>query len=141
MKKHIKKLFFLLIGVLLLPKGDSIWVISKSASGTASYDYGKIEGPVAYISSNPSTKYTSIEKALEVAGSNETADTIYVIPGTNPIIKRNATIHSKDTLIIPYGTDTNPEEYNVHDGKQSSAFADGTASNLKNTVTIQKKLY
>ena len=45
--------------------------------------------PVAYISSDTSVKYTTVEKALDVAKSGET---VYVIPGTNPTIKNNAVI-------------------------------------------------
>ena len=132
MKKKFKYLFMLYIVFLILPFGYGIWVISKSASGTASYDYGKIEGPVAYISSNPSTKYTSIEKALEVAVKNETADTIYVIPGTNPTITSDCEIASGDTLCLPYEGTT--YEDTTRSG-QNNSFADVNA----NSVTLNRK--
>ncbi len=132
---------------LILPFGYGIWVISKSASGTASYDYGKIEGPVAYISSNPSTKYTSIEKALEVA-AEDTAnnDTIYVIPGTNPVITRDCEIASGDTLCLPYEDNGNDVHtfLNRNDATSNATFGDLNSDNVnknrKNQVTIRGNL-
>ena len=49
--------------------------------------------PVAYVSSDTSVKYTTVEKALDVAKSGET---VYVIPGTNPTIK-NSRIFCRST--------------------------------------------
>lgn len=82
---------------LILPFGYGIWVISKSASDVGNYSYGKTKSvPVAYIksdetTSDETTKYTSIEKALEVAEvkqkETEKPQTVYVIPGANPTIK------------------------------------------------------
>lgn len=57
------------------------------------------ESKVCYIGS---TYYTKVEKALEVAKSNSGADTIYVIPGVNPIITQDCEIGSGDTLVLPY---------------------------------------
>lgn len=61
--------------------------------------------PVCYISGSNPQYFTTIEKALEVAGSNEASDTIYVIPNNilnNVTITRDCTIDNLDTLILPY---------------------------------------
>lgn len=55
--------------------------------------------PVCYVD-RTNTYYTTVEKALEDSYQNGFNDTIYVIPGTNPVIKRNCTIDYGDKLFI-----------------------------------------
>ena len=92
------------------------------------------------------TKYTTIEKALEVA-KNDTAsnDTIYVIPGTNPVITRSCEIASGDTLCLPYEGETFKADINglkendsSFNNYHSNQFADSQESTyLKSNVTIE----
>mgnify|MGYP002520979364 CR=1 FL=1 len=101
--------------------------------------------PVCYIDSNKDIKYTSIEKALEVAKNNQNSDTIYVIPGTNPIITRNCEIAKGDTLCLPYEGETYKVDINGLGEKDSSfinyhsdKFADSQEDKyLKSNVTIE----
>lgn len=96
------------------------------------------KGAVCYIGS---TKYTSIEKALQVAGDNSTSDTIYVIPGTNPTITSDCVLADGDTLCIPYNDsfDNNTHEYFDESRKNDSAgvgYGDNNPDYNKNKVTI-----
>ena len=128
MKKTFKNIALLFISFFLLSNGQSIWVISKSASGTAAYDYGKKNGPVAYIAGEPNKKYTSIEKALKVAGDDLNANTIYVIPGTNPTITSDCEIANGDTLCLPYEGTT--WDYGAPDTNLSDKFIDSNNTNV-----------
>lgn len=93
-------LLVLSASAMLAPLGYSTWIngelVSKDEDITTNPST-----PVCYIESAPSIKYTTIEKALEVVGKNTTADTIVVIPGSNPTITRNCTVDTNDRLIIP----------------------------------------
>lgn len=95
---------------------------------------------VCYIGS---IKYTSIEKALFIASSNTTADTIYVIPGTNPVISRSCEIESRDTLCLPYEDNGNDVHtfLNRNDATSNATFGDLNSDNVnknrKNQVTIR----
>lgn len=86
--------------------------------------------PVAYISSDTSVKYTTVEKALDVAKSGET---VYVIPGTNPTIKNNAIIKTGVTLCLPFDGDENTAHTDWTNRKQESGtkFADQTEEDVK----------
>lgn len=86
--------------------------------------------PVAYISSDASVKYTTVEKALDVAKSGET---VYVIPGTNPTIKNNAIIKTGVTLCLPFDGDENTAHTDWTNRKQESGikFADQTEEDVK----------
>lgn len=87
--------------------------------------------PVCYNDATK-TKFTTIEKALEVAKANQNADTIYVLPGTNPIITRNCEIASGDTLCFPFADDA----VSIHDYGEfrendlGTTFADSNESNV-----------
>lgn len=95
---------------------------------------------------NPGTKekFTSIEKALEVAKKNPGADTIYVIPGTNPTITRDCEIDADDTLCLPYEADVSnwTATWEDREGKtdRKNRFADDcesmVAQNRKSVVKI-----
>lgn len=93
------------------------------------------------------TKYTTIEKALEVA-KDDTAnnDTIYVIPGTNPVITRDCVIASGDTLCLPYEDNGNDVHtfLNRNDKTSNATFGDSNSENVKinrkNQVTIKENV-
>lgn len=97
---------------------------------------------------NPGTKekFTSIEKALEVAKKNSGADTIYVIPGTNPTITRDCEIAFGDTLCLPYEADVSnlTATWENREGQTAlkNRFADDcesmVAQNRKSTVKINR---
>ncbi len=102
--------------------------------------------PVCYIDSNKDIKYTSIEKALEVAKNNQNSDTIYVIPGTNPIITRNCEIAKGDTLCLPYEDNGNDVHtfLNRNDTTINATFGDSNSDNVnknrKNQVTLRESV-
>lgn len=86
--------------------------------------------PVAYISSDNKTKYTTIEKALSIAKSGET---VFAIPGANPTVKnKTLTIAEGVTLCLPYENET----YLLEKGNNGSGFADNDTSKRKNLVTF-----
>lgn len=98
---------------------------------------------VCYIDGTNPTYFTSIEKALEVAGNNSIADTIYVIPNNlskNVTINRNCKIEKHDTLILPYEEKT----WDFRNGPSilKNRFADDCEAmvslNRKTLVTIKK---
>lgn len=98
---------------------------------------------VCYIDGSNPTYFTTIERALEVAGDNTTAETIYVIPDNvdkNVTITRNCTISTNDTLILPY----QDKLWSDREGKIKlrNRFADDCEAmvkqNRKTLVKIQK---
>lgn len=97
----------------------------------------------AYINDNPTTFYTSIEKALSKAKSG---DTVYVIPGTNPTIRYDCEIKSGVTLCLPYEDDLATTHTATTNRKNNSigTFADSNATNVnnkrKNLVTINENV-
>ncbi len=105
--------------------------------------------PVCYIQGKKDVKYTSIEKALSVAGDKDhinTSETIVVIPGTNPIISSSCTLYDKDTLLIPYEDETYMRDIsNITENNVSTVssinFSDNDSTsvdnNKKNEVTIK----
>lgn len=107
----------------------------------------KPTSPVCYIkdSNNKCVYYMTIEKALEIAGNKEhinSSETIYVIPGTNPIITKNCSIPSGDTLCLPYednGNDVHTFLYR-NDTTSGATFADSNSTNVnknrKNQITL-----
>lgn len=101
-------------------------VISSAESGNR----GLIEGEqaVCYIGN---IYYTSIEKALSVAGDDKIETHIYVIPGANPTIKKACQVPEGDFLHLPY--DDNKDQ-NIHNCLSEnylnkSTFADAIGSN------------
>lgn len=84
---------------------------------------------VAYILESPDVKYTSIEKALEVANSNiangSTSQNVIVITNTNPTINKDCSINNGVTLILPHSwTNETTYEYDNREGVNAT-FADG----------------
>lgn len=72
--------------------------------------------------------FTSIEGALAAAGKNPNANTVFVVPGTNPTIHNSCAIASGDTLCIPYEGET-------YDGRQKESQKSGT---WKTRATFEK---
>ena len=97
---------------------------------------GNSKDKVAYFKDSKGTirSFATIESALLAAASGDetnTANTIYVIPGTNPTINSDCTIASKDTLCLPYENETyNGRQRNSKDGKTSN-------NSWKNPVVIK----
>ncbi len=101
---------------------------------------------VCYIDGSDPTQrtyFTTIERALEVAGANTTAETIYVIPDNvdkNVTITRNCTVSANDTLVLPYQDKL--WDFRKGDTKLRNRFADDCEAmveqNRKTVVKIQK---
>lgn len=72
--------------------------------------------------------FTSIEGALAAAGKDTSANTVFVVPGTNPTIHQDCAIASGDTLCIPYEGET-------YDGRQKESQKSGT---WKTRATFEK---
>ena len=148
MKKSFIRLFFISLFVFVFASlniGSSDFVVN----GEVKVDNITIndgDRAVCYIDGNDPTKhtyFTTIEKALEVAGDNTTAETIYVIPDNvdkNVTITRNCTVSANDTLILPYQDKL--WDFRKGDTKLRNRFADDCEAmveqNRKTVVKIQK---
>lgn len=135
------KLITLLTTLLLIIASIFNFGLSSFISG-ASLDVSIKDAPrvVCYTGDN---KFTTIEKALEFATNKENinvANTIYVIPGTNPTITKDCTIDEKDTLCLPYEGKT----WDFREGPSTlnNRFADDceamVTANRKSLVTIKR---
>lgn len=137
----MRKRFFLIgaisaLSLAFVGVGESNWVYANTnGSSTTSIEASLSEStPVAYIGS---TYYSDLAAAINAGNSNSSSVTIYVIPGTNPMITKNCTIGSGDKLFIYYLDGTS-----IHTNSSSSTqekgteYAEDTASYLQNTVTI-----
>lgn len=93
MKKRIKQTALLVLSCasLVATAGYSSWIV-QSHKEYALNNRDTTSKPVAYIVGNDKVKYTSIEKALDVAKSG---DIVLVIPPSNN------NYHSKDNNIVP----------------------------------------
>ena len=84
---------------------------------------------VYYVNSSTTYYYSLVEKALSAAGSNTSADTIYVIPNNvsyNVTVAENCTLDNLDTLILPYSD----EKWDYRTGPVDPV--DDSATKLKN---------
>jgi|GEM_PF-3078255 len=72
--------------------------------------------------------FTSIEGALAAAEKDTNANTVFVVPGTNPTIHNSCAIASGDTLCIPYEGET-------YNGRQKESQKSGT---WKTRATFEK---
>ncbi len=122
--------------------GKSNWIIPGEAK-TDNVTINDGDKAVCY-NGRTKTKYTTIEKALEVAKNDiVNNDTIYIIPGTNPVITKNCEIAIGDTLCLPYEDDENDVHtfVNRNDVTSGATFGDSTSENVnknrKNLVTIR----
>ena len=121
--------------------GYALWFLKESKSNeftTIEFD-NKNDKPVAYIEGQENTKYTSIKKALDVAEHDSNNNTIYVIPGTNPIIEGKCLVASGDTLVFPYdGTTWQDSERNtVTNDNFADSSLDHVNQNRKNLITLK----
>ncbi len=128
-----------LMFLTLIPMAFSDWVYSSNNVNGKQIDVASVSSaPCCYIGSGENRKYyLHIEDALDISYRNSEADTIFVIPGTNPTIQRNCTLSANDTLVISYDVD-NPEtrSSDVASLTDYSTFSDNVPSKLKNTVTL-----
>lgn len=148
MKKSFIRLFFIslflfVFASLNIGSGDFVVHEEVKVDNITINDGDKA---VCYIDGSDPTKhtyFTTIERALEVAGDNTTAETIYVIPDNvdkNVTITRNCTISTNDTLILPY----QDKLWSDREGKTKlrNRFADDCEAmvkqNRKTVVKIQK---
>lgn len=132
MRNWKSTLFSILISLTLscLGLGTSLWNVDSNVNPNTQKSFplaSNSNNKVAYFkdSKGATRSFTTIEGALNAAGKGtetDIANTIYVIPGTNPTINTECTIASKDTLCIPY----EGENYN---GRQRNAEKGGTSNN------------
>ena len=92
-------IFVLSTSLLLSTIGYCDWLILSSNTYVGQNVSSTIK-PVAYITNSSGVVqnyYTTLDKALFVAASNDDAETIYVIPGTNPKLTNDRTIKKGST--------------------------------------------
>lgn len=132
MKKYNIKYFFIVFILFiysLFNIGGSSFVINKEIDiKNISISNGD-KAVCYYEKDNKTYKYTTIEKALEVCKNDTSNNTIYVIPGTNPIITRDCEITSGDTLCLPYEGKTYEDTTR---SKLSDSFIDTNATGVNN---------
>lgn len=145
MKKSFIRLFFISLFLFVFASlniGSGDFVVN----GEVKVDNITIndgDRAVCYIDGSDPTYFTTIERALEVAGDSTAAETIYVIPDNvdkNVTITRNCTISANDTLILPY----QDKLWSDREGKTKlrNRFADDCEAmvkqNRKTVVKIRK---
>ncbi len=122
--------FLTLSSFILIGRGD--FIMEGDSSDISRIEIESTNDiPVCYNDATK-TKFTTIEKALEVAKANQNADTIYVLPGTNPIITRNCEIAIGDTLCFPFADDAvSTHDYGeFRENQLGTTFADSNESNV-----------
>lgn len=132
MRNWKSTLFSILIALTLscLGLGTSLWNVDSNVNPNTQKSFtlaSNSNNKVAYFkdSKGATRSFTTIEGALNAAGKGtetDFANTIYVIPGTNPTINTDCTVESKDTLCIPYEGET-------YNGRQRNAEKGGTSNN------------
>ena len=132
MRNWKSTLFSILIALTLscLGLGTSLWNVDSNVNPNTQKSFPLVSNSnnkVAYFkdSKGATRSFTTIEGALNAAGKGtetDFANTIYVIPGTNPTSGGGGAIESKDTLCIPYEGET-------YNGRQRNAEKGGTSNN------------
>ena len=147
-----KKTLFLLLATTTISVGYSAWVIPEINGYTGNLAFTPSKKQiVCYVvdSNNKTTYYTSIDKALTVASSNETADKIYVKPSigteTNPLtIEKTHTIKKQDVLYLPYKEGEACDtilEWNAANKANYAKFAiDNKKAYLKSFISLKADL-
>lgn len=139
LKRWLKILACLIMVIGSISVGFSTFLISggnEKVSNVLSPSFKNVV-PSAYFENNPDKLYT-IEDALDIAGNNNVSDTIYVKPGTNPVITRDCTIASDDTLCIPYeGKNWKQLDFQANPSQFSDRNYDSVIKNRKNFIRIQ----
>lgn len=135
MKKHFLSLLALFLP--LFSVGFGSWSI-EAREATTSKEMkvsSSTRAPVAYIGN---TYFATLDKALEWASGNDTADKIYVIPGTNPSITKNATVKKGDELLLPTSGTTTI----VRKEAENDDFSDTSDASIKtyrkNQISLAK---
>ncbi len=145
-------LLTLLLCASILP-ARSGWKVVESQA-TVGVTTSEARG-VAYLASETTILYTTIEKAVEVANqkaSGGTSETVYIVSGIsgiqsdnlpNPIvIDEDLTISSGVTLCLPYDTATRSSPAVYSREHLAGTFSDATASsektNLKTEVLLEE---
>lgn len=128
--------FFIISLALVLLFGNiglgAYIVGAKNASVEGNVSINSVGDAVCEIGS---TKYTSIEKALEVAKSSDGAQTIRVLPGVNGYtITKPCTLGSGDSLLIPYDDSCSLE--NPSEDVEISGFADNNPDTYRKTLVV-----
>ena len=124
MKKNFILLFSIILFPLLIVNGYSSWIIlGEEKIEVANSALDSVSAKVAFLTSDTSKIYTKIEKALEVANSSSSSETVVVIPGSNPTINNNCTINSNVSLILPYSWDDSSFGY-TYNGRQNGSPGD-----------------
>ena len=135
--KRVGKFFLLLIFVIF-----SLFFIGSSNFLT-SYNIldeligNNVNEPVCY-NKNTNVFYTTIERALEDANKRVDSDTIIVLPGTNPVIRRNCEISSNDLLIVSFDDAGTRGNWNALDDFYNGSAYHNKDINYVSTVTIAK---
>lgn len=127
-------LFLLSIFTMLGSIGFGSWIINNDKIQQYDKSPNTAAQKVAYTQNNgKNTYFTSVEGALK----NRTSSNVYVIPGSNPIIKSDCTIPSGVTLCLPYEDDfKNTHNFLNENGNNGKGFADKDASNLVTRLTL-----
>lgn len=127
-------IFLLAIFTTLGSIGFGSWFVKNEKTQQYSKNPDLIAKKVAYTrNGQTNTYFTSVEGALK----HSTSDTIYVIPGTNPIITTDCTIPSGITLCLPFEDDLgNTHKYLIEEGVNGDGFADKDSSKLATRLTL-----
>jgi len=134
-RKYILALSY--FSFLSLTVAESTFLVKDESYDLSSTDHSSTT-PVcySYANSDSSTKtyYTSVEKALDKCNSDSTPQTIVVLVGVNPTIKRDCTIGKGDTLRIPYDDALTSDNAKATETK--TAVVKSTDSGLKSTLYV-----
>ena len=125
-----------LTSFLIFSVGSASFLVAGTSFNSNVFEESTVS-PVCYISGPNPQYFTTIEKALEVAGSMDGSQTVYVIPGTNPTITRQCVVASNTTLTFPY-EGTTYERSDDGDDFLSGFATNNAATYCKNSVTINK---
>lgn len=145
MRNFFKYYLFTLLIIIssLFNLGNSSFVVGGGHSATKGDIKVNDGGRAVCYNGTTKAKYTSIEGAF-AEGETKSGDTIYCIPGENPIITRSFSIPSNVTLCIPYLDDlNNTHDYLNETGNNDSSnigYGDNNDSYNKNKVTISKNV-
>ena len=139
-RNSIRSIFislFLLISCFINVGSSSFVINEESKKDGISINDGS--EAVCYIGE---TKYTSIDKALNVASINSGKDTIYVIPSTKPngctiaTMTSSHTLKNGDSLILPY-VDTTFKSSSFSGSSVIDTNSDKVKANRKSVINFR----
>ena len=135
MKKHFLSLLTLFLPLFFVGFGSWSIETREATTNKEMKVSSSTRAPVAYIGN---TYFATLDKALEWASGNDTADKIYVIPGTNPSITKNATVKKGDELLLPTSGTTTI----VRKEAENDDFSDTSDASIKtyrkNQISLAK---